>query len=133
MPLAALYTGPLGARPLALPPSTLRGPLGGATMTTPGGAGTRRLNVQLQPPVLGASASIMGSELSVYWAPAFILSVAALFRLSHHPIWRGLSFALLCVARDLGWCDHGYPRWGEHTLCNGHLECPPVLGSPARS
>src|SRR5215217_2663249 len=33
MPLSALYTGPLGARSLALPPSTLRGTSGGATMT----------------------------------------------------------------------------------------------------
>ena len=41
--------------------------------------------------------------------------------------------APLCVAREIEWCDHDYPRWGEHTLCNGHLECPPVLGSPARS
>jgi hypothetical protein len=39
--------------------------------------------------------------------------------------------APLCVAREIEWCDHDYPRWGEHTLCNGHLECPPVLGSPA--
>jgi hypothetical protein len=23
--------------------------------------------------------------------------------------------ALLCVARGLGWCDHGYPRWDAHT------------------
>src|SRR5829696_5771945 len=24
----------------------------------------------------------------------------------HTIAWRGLHFALLCVARDLGWCDH---------------------------
>ena len=42
-----------------------------------------------------------------------------------------LHFALLCVARDLGWCDHDYPRWDEHTLCNGQLKGPPVLGPPA--
>jgi hypothetical protein len=30
--VAALYTEPLGVRPLALPPSTLRGTAGGATM-----------------------------------------------------------------------------------------------------
>src|SRR5215217_1868223 len=47
--------------------------------------------------------------LGTYGAPAPIIPLAALFRLSHHPIWRGLSFALLCVAWDLGWCDHDYP------------------------
>jgi hypothetical protein len=28
------------------------------------------------------------------------------------------AFALrhLRIARDLGWCDHDYPRWGAHTL-----------------
>jgi len=27
------------------------------------------------------------------------------------------AFALrpLRVARDLGWCDHDYPRWGAHS------------------
>jgi len=29
-----------------------------------------------------------------------------------------LHFSRLCVARDLGWCDHDYPRWGEHTPAN---------------
>ena|SRR5215213_2582625 len=27
----------------------------------------------------------------------------------------GPSICALCVARDLGWCDHTYPRWGVHT------------------
>ena len=26
-----------------------------------------------------------------------------------------LPFARLCVARDLGGCEHDYPRWGGHT------------------
>src|SRR5215217_2396386 len=42
----------------------LRRTSGGATMTIPGGAGTTH------PPVLGAPASLIGSELSVYLAPA---------------------------------------------------------------
>ena len=63
----------------------------------------------------------------LYRTPAFILSLAALFGT---PSLRGLHFALLCVARDLGWCDHNYPRWGGHTLCHGQLKGP-VLGSPA--
>src|SRR5215208_392794 len=31
------------------------------------------------------------------------------------PLW-GAAFALrpLRIARDLGWCDHDYPRWGGH-------------------
>src|SRR5215213_3503010 len=41
----------------------LRRTSGGATMTIPGGAGTTH------PPVLGAPASLIGSELSVYLAP----------------------------------------------------------------
>jgi len=55
--------------------------------------------------------------------------LAALFRLSHHCVWRGLHFALLCVARDLGWCDYDYPLCGGHTLDDTHT--PPVLGAPA--
>jgi hypothetical protein len=33
------------------------------------------------------------------------------------PIVLGAVFALrpLCVARDLVWCEHDYPRWGGHT------------------
>jgi hypothetical protein len=44
----------------------------------------------------------------------------------------GAAFALrpLRVARELGWCDHDYPRWDAHTMpictCN-----TPVLGAPA--
>jgi hypothetical protein len=53
--------------------------------------------------VFGAPASIIGLELSVYMAPAFILSLAAL---CGPPPWRGLHFPRLCVARGLGWCDH---------------------------
>src|SRR5215211_6379351 len=45
------------------PPSALRGAVGGASMTTPGGAGTT-LRPHARLPVLGASASIIGSELS---------------------------------------------------------------------
>jgi hypothetical protein len=44
---------------------------------------------------------------------------------------RGLHLAPLCVARDLGWCEHDYPRWGGHTLCRGQLKGPPVLVAPA--
>ena len=47
-------------------------------------------------------------------APASILFLAALTRFSPHRVWRGLHFALLCIARVLGWCDHDYPRWGGH-------------------
>jgi hypothetical protein len=45
---------------------------------------------------------------------------------------RGLHFAPLRVARDLGWCDHDYPRWGEHTSSPGkHPGTTPGLGSSA--
>jgi hypothetical protein len=61
--------------------------------------------------------------------PAFIMRVlfAALFY--PDPIrQRSLRFAPLCVARDLGRCDHNYPRGGGHTsltplqlpLCSAH-------------
>src|SRR5918999_4203183 len=62
----------------ALRPSALRRSVCGATMTTPGGAGTLRMSFCTFL-VLGAPASIIGSELSVCLAPAFILSLAALF------------------------------------------------------
>src|SRR5215203_6038806 len=51
-------------RCLRIAPPALRGTSGSATMTTPGGAGTTH------PPVLGAPASLLGSELPSYRAPA---------------------------------------------------------------
>jgi hypothetical protein len=42
--------------------SALRGTSGGASMTTPGGAGTRYVTYSDNPPVLGAPASLIGSE-----------------------------------------------------------------------
>jgi hypothetical protein len=69
--LAALFClAPVRQRGLSLcAPSALRGTSGGATMTTPGEAGMVCTILQLAY-VLGAPASIMGSELSVYLAPA---------------------------------------------------------------
>src|SRR5215213_9622330 len=45
-----------------------------------------------------------------------LVLVAALFFTHGHPPQRGLRFAPLCVARDLGRCDHDYPRRGAHTM-----------------
>jgi hypothetical protein len=49
-------------------------------MTTSGGAGTTlpSANSSTFPDVLGAPASLIGSELSVYLAPAFLMPLAAL-------------------------------------------------------
>jgi hypothetical protein len=66
-----LYTVPLAAlvRPIAfcaaftLPGCVLREISGGAPMCTPGGAGTRYATRSNNPPVLGAPASLIGSEL----------------------------------------------------------------------
>jgi hypothetical protein len=33
------------------------------------------------------------------------------------------------VARDLGWCDHDYPRWDAHT--SESIATYSVLGAPA--
>jgi hypothetical protein len=43
--------------------------------------------------------------------------------------------ASLCVARDLGWCEYDYPRWGGHTpahrlLSWGRSSYRPPLGAP---
>jgi len=49
-------------------------------MTTSGGAGTLLSYSGVDTySVLAAPASLIGSELSVYLAPAFILSLAALY------------------------------------------------------
>src|SRR5215218_5171968 len=60
--------------------------------------------------------------------PAFILSLAV----PGGHILFGAAFALrpLRVARNLGWCDHDHPRWGEHTS-ESTVTTPPVLGAPA--
>ena len=53
----------LGARPFALRPSALRGTSDGATMVAPGGAGTTPVTVFDDSFLLGAPASLIGSEL----------------------------------------------------------------------
>src|SRR5829696_7053345 len=74
----------------------------GESMTTSGGAGTTlpSANSSTFPDVLGAPASLIGSELSVYLAPAFIMPLAALFgppslarpSLYPAPMLQGLSY-----------------------------------------
>jgi hypothetical protein len=76
MPLAApfpllSYLARRGLRFGAL--SALRGTSGGATMSTPGVAGTQPTESIATSSVLGAPASIMGSGLSRYGAPALRL------------------------------------------------------------
>jgi hypothetical protein len=47
---------------------------------------------------------------------------------------RWVSFvpgAALFFARDLGWCDHDYPRWGGHNTTPRCVAKLPVLGEPA--
>jgi hypothetical protein len=58
-----------------------------------------------------------------------LVLLAALFYL---PWLHNAAFTLcpLCVARDLGWCEHDYPRWGGHTLCHGQIKGP-VRVAPA--
>jgi hypothetical protein len=43
---------------------------------------------------------IIGTGLS---GSGFYNSLGRAFRFPPHRVWRGLHFALLCVARDLGW------------------------------
>jgi hypothetical protein len=63
---------------------------------------------------------------------AFIMPLAALF--PFFPIFPSAAFALrpsfASVARDLGWCEYDYPRWGAHTTTQ-RTATPPVLGAPA--
>jgi hypothetical protein len=64
-------------------------------------------------------------------APAFIYNACIVGRVVLYP-WpsqRGLRFAPLCVARDLGRCDHDYPRWDAHTMES--IVTSPVLGALA--
>jgi len=43
---------------------------------------------------------------------------------------RPFTLRPLCVARDLGWCDHDYPRCGGHTSDSSVTKLP-VLVAPA--
>jgi hypothetical protein len=64
----------LGNAAFALPSCALRGVISGATMSIPGGTGTTPRTVSCNIfYVLGAPASLIGSELSVYLAPALRL------------------------------------------------------------
>src|SRR5215204_7629718 len=73
---------------------------------SPVGASTPRHQAQLQLPRVrhtgffhrvGASMANGLRPLYCPWPRCFVYHTIA---------WRGLHFALLCVARDLGWCDH---------------------------
>src|SRR5829696_6506678 len=55
-----------------------------------------------------------------YWPRYFLLSQLA----------RPFALPPLRVARDLGWCDHEYPRWGAHTS-ESPVTTLPVLGASA--
>src|SRR5215217_2382283 len=83
----------------------------------------------MQPPPVRAPP---GTVVPDVWT---FTPVAASYTVLGRALWastqRGFPFAPPSALREIEWCDHDYPRWGEHTLCNGHLECPPVLGSPA--
>ena len=71
---------------------------------------------------VGASPSVpIGSSHQPgrgYRAPAFIMPIVVGRALA--PSSWSVTFPLrpLCVAQELGWCDHVCPRWGRHTLDN---------------
>ena len=75
-------------------------------------------------PIAYAATTSEGVEystgLALYGTLAFIMFVllAALFYL---PWLHNAAFTLrpLCIARDLGWCDDDYHRWGGHTALVG--------------
>src|SRR5688500_8018740 len=60
-------------------------------------------------------------------APAFIMPLAAL---CGPPPSAAFALRPLRVARNLGWCEYDYPRWGGHTSTES-IDTPPVLGTPA--
>ena len=119
------FLSPLLARPSLCAPSALRGTSGGATMTTPGGAGTIHL---LFPHVLGAPASLIGSKLSVYLAPAFIMLalLAALFLTTSVLTQRGHRFVWGCALREIS-CGATMttPGGAGTTVRNACLSHPP--------
>src|SRR5215208_5257220 len=95
------------------------------------GEGLRSVGVV---PILQPGACALSCpSLAVYRAGAFGL------RLLYCPWSRCFSlhyqgnaaYALrpLCVARDLGWCECNYPRWGGHTS-ESTVTTLPVLGAP---
>jgi hypothetical protein len=81
----------------------------GATYSRPkGGRVPSPLGVRARPPH--------------YWPrSSLISSCSAAFALA----------PLRSVARDLGWCDHVYPRWGGHNTTPRCVARLLVLGTPA--
>jgi hypothetical protein len=90
MPLAALFWIPLlwrGRSPCTL--EALRGTSGGATMVIPGGAGTALTESTVTfSHVLGAPASLIGSEFPATWLRPFALPRSYAARLARAELCR---------------------------------------------
>src|SRR5215208_1351123 len=122
---------------IATSPDFLMIQLDRACPTAPGrsGRGYGPLWMRVQRPVadmFSLSLQVVGKNVSSSKRACVGRVVLLTFCSTYLLLLGNAAFALLplCVAQERQWCDHDYPRWGEHTLCNGQLKRP-VLGPPA--
>ena len=112
----------------------MRGAVGNATMFAPGGRSTPFPSLATSS-VLGSSAALIGSEFPPdprYGLRPLYSPWPRSFRSIPSSFARPSLAALLCVARDLGWCEHVYLRWGGHSLTViSATFFPKVLVTPA--
>src|SRR5829696_3512363 len=98
-----------------------------------GGVGEGLRSVGVVPILQPGACALSCPSLAVYRAGAFGLRPlycpwSRCFSLHYQG---NAAYALrpLCVARDLGWCECNYPRWGGHTS-ESTVTTLPVLGAP---
>jgi|SRR5215208_3067401 len=116
---------------IATSPDFLMIQLDRACPTAPGrsGRGYGPLWMRVQRPVadmFSLSLQVVGKNVSSSKRACVGRVVLLTFCSTYLLLLGNAAFALLplCVARDLGWCDHDNPRWGAHNASDSTLLHP---------
>ena len=104
-------------------------PLFGGPSRSRSGRGYRPLSMRIQRPaadMFSLSLQVVGKNVSSSKRACVGRVVLLTFCSTYLLLLGNAAFALLplCVARDLGWCDHDYPRWGAHNASDSTLLHP---------
>src|SRR5215204_658521 len=104
-------------------------PLFGGPSRSRSGRGYRPLSMRIQRPaadMFSLSLQVVGKNVSSSKRACVGRVVLLTFCSTYLLLLGNAAFALLplCVARDLGWCDHDNPRWGAHNASDSTLLHP---------